>query len=229
VARSIGLILAMLFVAIGVAACGDAGDGSGGTSSPAAAATRTQPPAADVNDVTRAKRALVSLVDVPKGWREDDGTVTRLRCGSFDPYESATAVMRSKRLTHARSGVQERIALYADDAAARRGLTRLDSPTAAACLRREVRRRVSEEAGGPATPAELVRVDRLGPAAHARRYVSSSISSYGKVVGYIDAVHLRVGRAVGALVFVSGPTPPDESLYDDVVDAVSRRLQATLR
>lgn len=218
----------MLLVAIGVAACGDAGDGGGGANPPAAAATRTEQPAAEMGDVARAERALVSLVDVPEGWSEDDGTVTKLRCGSFDAYEGASAVVRSRRFTHDRSGVQERIALYPDDAAAVRGLRRLDSPTAAACLRSEVRRRVSQEAGGPASPAKLVRIDRLGPSAHARRYVSESVSSYGKVIGYIDAVHMRVGRAVAALVFVDGPAPPDEALYDEIVDVVSRRLQATL-
>jgi hypothetical protein len=74
----------------------------------------------------------------------------------------------------------------------------------------------------------VVRIERLGPAATARRYISSSVSSYGKVIGYIDAVHVRAGRAVAALVLVSGPTPPETDLYEHVVQLAPRRLQTTL-
>jgi hypothetical protein len=225
-----GVVLIMLLVAVGIAACGDAGDGGERS---VAATTRTQearaPPArASRSDLALAQGALVRLADLPDGWTEDRGTVTRLHCGAFHPFRGASALVRSTRLTQEHSGVQERIAVFPSAAIARRELVRLDSRTAAGCLRREVRRRVSEEAGGPAGPAELVRAERLGRGAQARRYVSTSVSSYGKVVGYIDAVHVLTGRALAALVFVSGPTPPDEALYDRVVKLVSRRLQTTL-
>jgi hypothetical protein len=227
-----GVVLIMLLVAVGIAACGDAGDDGGQTT---AATTRTQArappresPSGGGSDLTLAKRALVRLDDLPGGWTEDGGTVTRLRCGAFHPFLGASALVRSTRLTQDHSGVQERIAVFPSAAIARRELVRLDSRTAAGCLRREVRRRVSEEAGGPAGPAELVRAERLGPGAQARRYVSTSVSSYGKVVGYIDAVHVVAGRSLAALVFVSGPSPPDEALYERVVEIVSRRLQSTL-
>jgi len=220
----------LIVVAMPLAACGDAGDADDAATAVATtrAEARRAPPAAPVDDVARAESALVRLTDFPEGWSEQSGTVTRLRCGSFEPWAGASALVRSRRLTQDHAGVQERIALYPTEAAARTALRRLDSRTAADCLRRELRRHVSEESGGPATPARLVRLDRLGPHAHAKRYLSISVSNYGKVVGYIDAVHQRVGRTVAALVFVTGPAAPDEALYDRVVALVSRRLQTAL-
>jgi len=224
-----GVVLVMLLVATAVAACGDAGgDGDGGT----VATTQTQSAASrvseDVGDAALAKRALVRRSDLPKEWRVDGGTVTRLRCGDFQPFGGASLLVRSKRFTHEHLGVQERVALYATAEAARDALRRLDSRTGVDCLRRELRRHVREEAGGPARPARMVRVDRLGPTATARRYISSAISSYGLVIGYIDAVHVRVGRALAALVLVSGPTPPEEALYEHVVQLAPKRLETVL-
>jgi hypothetical protein len=231
--RSLGIVLVVLVAATAQAACGDAGDDgdAGGT---VAATTRTQaqprprPPAPPANDVARARRGLVSVADLPEGWSEQSGTVTRLNCGDFEPFAGATVLVRSRRLTAGNEGVQQRIALYRSPAAAARALRRLDSRPAAECLRRELRRRVSQESDGPAGPAQLVRAERLGPSSNARRYTSTSVGNYGKVVGYIDAVHARVGRALAALVVVSGPTPPNEDLYNRVVAIARRRLDATL-
>lgn len=228
--RSMGVVLVMLLVATAIVACGDTGDDRAGDS--AATTTRTQPPASrvseNVSDVALAKRALVRLADLPGGWTEDGHTVTRLQCGALQVFHGASALVRSKRMTQEHLGVQERVAVYATVAGARAALRRLDSPTAADCLRRELQRHVSDESGGPARPARLVRAERLGPTATARRYISASISSYGKVIGYIDAVHVRVGRALGALVLVSGPAPPEVDLYERVVQLAPKHLQATL-
>lgn len=237
VRRTLGLMSVALLVAAALAGCGSARD-AGGSGTVATARTRpssTRPAtttpartAAGEHDVARARDALVRLADLPDGWTEQAGAVTRLHCGSFEPFGRTSALVRSLRLTQEHAGVQERIALYPTAADARRALRRLDSRTAAGCLRRELRRHVSKESGGPAGPAQLVRAEPLGPGAQARRYVSTSVSSYGKVVGYIDAVHIRVGRALGALVLVTGPSPPDEKLYERVVAVVTRRLRTTL-
>lgn len=224
-ARWLGGVLVMLVVATMLAACGSDDDG-GAAAATARARPQTRPAVSpSANDVARAKRALVRLPDFPDGWSETGGSIRSIDCGGFQPFRGANTLVRSRRLTLEEAGVQERIAIYPTAVAARRALARLDSRRAARCLRRELRRRVSDEAGGPAGPAELVRFDRLGPAAHATRYVSTSVSSYGKVVGFIDAVHVREGHAVAALVFVSGPMPLDQALYDDVVAIVLRRLR----
>jgi len=220
----------MLLVAMAVTACGAASDDGGGRTV-ATSSTQTNAASsasADVSDVALAKRALVRRADLPGGWGMDSGTVTKLNCGRLQPFRGASALVRSRRMTQDHAGVQERVAVYPDVASARQALRRLDSSAAAVCLRRELQRRVSEEAGGPASPARLVRAERLGPTATARRYISSSISSYGKVIGYIDAVHVRIGRALGALVFVSGPAPPEVELYDHIVQLAPRRLQAVI-
>ncbi|HKG03496.1 MAG TPA: hypothetical protein VKB03_09960 [Conexibacter sp.] len=229
--RSIGVVLVMLLVAMAVAACGSAGDDGAGRTV-ATTTARTQPAPTDTSetasDVETAKRSLVRLADLPDGWSASGGTVTRLQCGTLQPFRGADALVRSKRLTYDHYGVQERVAIFPDEAAARAALRRLDSRIAAGCLRRELRRHVSEEAGGPASPARLVRAERMGPNSTTRRYISISVSSYGKVIGYIDAVHVRMGRALGALVFVSGPAPPEVPLYERIVEIAPRRLQATL-
>jgi len=231
VSRSIGVVLVLLRVAAAVAACGGARDDSAGTTA-AATPPRTQPAPSGTDvatsDVTIAERSLVRLADLPDGWSESGGTVTRLQCGTLQPFRGASALVRSKRLTYQHYGVQERVAVYPDQAAARAALRRLDSRIAAGCLRRELQRHVSEEAGGPASPARLVRAERTGPTATTRRYISVSVSSYGKVIGYIDAVHVRIGRALAALVFVSGPAPPEVPLYERIVQIAPRRLQTTL-
>lgn len=228
-----GVALVLLLVAMAVAACGGAGNDSAGTTV-ATTTTRTQPAPADTSadagtgDVALAEQALVRLADLPDGWTEGRGTVTRLQCGTLQPFRGASALVRSKRLTQDHYGVQERVAIYPDDAAARAALRRLDSRIAAGCLRRELRRHVSDEAGGPASPARLVRAERTGPNSTTRRYISTSVSSYGKVIGYIDAVHVRMGRALAALVFVSGPLPPEEPLYERIAQIAPQRLQAAL-
>jgi hypothetical protein len=227
-----GVVLVLLLVAMAVAACGGAGDDGAGTTVARTTTARTQPAPSGTSeaasDVTLATRSLVRLTDLPDGWSEDGGTVTRLQCGTLQPFRGASALVRSKRLTHDHYGVQERVAVYPNSAAARAALRRLDSRTAADCLRRELRRHVSEEAGGPASPARLVRAERMGQNSTTRRYISVSVSSYGKVIGYIDAVHVRMGRALAALVFVSGPTPPEVPLYERIVQIAPRRLQTTL-
>jgi hypothetical protein len=221
VSRALVIGLVMLAVATAIAACGDAGGADPRTVATPTAARA--PPSATETDRTRARNALIRLADMPHEWSEQAGNVTRLDCGRFHPFAGSTAIVRSPRLTLEHTGVQERIVLFRSDAAARRALRRLDSRRAAACLRRELRRHVSAEAEAPAGPAELARAERLGPAANARRYVSSSVGPFGKVVGQIDAVHERVGRAVVALVLVSSFDPLDEAVYEHVVTVVSRR------
>jgi len=223
--RSLAVVLMMLVVATTVAACGGAGDGD--DSSTVAATTSTTPPP-HMTDVARAKRALVSLADMPEGWREEEGNVTRLHCGGFKPFRGSSVLVTSLRLTQERVGLQERIALYPTAAAARRALARLDSKRGTECVRGELRRHVSEEAGALAEPAKLLRLDRLGPQAHAARYTSKSPSQYGIVSGYIDVVHARHGRALAALGLVTGPARIDEELYDHVVKLVLQRLATRL-
>jgi hypothetical protein len=225
VSRSLVVGLVMLVVATALTACGDAGRGD---PSRVATTTRAPPSTAEQSDQVRAQRALIRLADMPHEWSEQAGNVTQLNCGRFQPFTGSTALVRSRRLTLEHSGVQERIGLYSSVAAARRALQRLDSRRAATCLRRELRRHVSEEAEAPAGPAELVRAERLGPAANARRYMSTSVGPFGKVVGYIDAVHERVGRALVALVFVSSADPLDEALYEHAVAVVSRRAHSAV-
>lgn len=229
VRRVLGLVLVMLVAATAVAACGSAGGRDVGDR---ATRTRVQPQASRppaASAVMRAKRALVRLADMPDGWSEQKGDVARLDCGGFEPFAGADTLVRSPRLTWHHTGVQERIALYRSPAAAARALRRLDSDRAASCLRRELQRHVSAEAESPASPAELVRQERLTATSHATRYVSTAVGNFGKIVGVIDAVHVRAGRSLAALAIVSSPDPLDVELYDRIVGLVAHRLGETQR
>jgi len=221
VSRSLLVGLAMLVATTACAACGDARDGGAGRGT----VTAREAPA---TDLARARRALIRRADMPRAWITERGAITRLHCGRFQPFRGSTVLLASARITHEEVGVQERIGLYPTVGAAARALRRLDSRRAVACLRRELRRHVSDEAGSPAGPARLARAERLGPHAHARRYASRSVGPYGEVVGYIDDVHERVGRTVVALVLVSSFSPFDEALYERVVSLASRRVQTLL-
>ena len=94
------------------------------------------------------------------------------------------------------------------------------------CLHHDVRERVSAEAGGPARPLQLARVEALGEHGKAMRFTTIATSSYGVVDGYIDAVHLQAGRMLGALVIVSGLSVLDEDVYERAVGLFTRRLRA---
>jgi hypothetical protein len=105
---------------------------------------------------------------------------------------------------------------------------RLNSPQSTECLRRNARIRMSEQTEGPASRPRLIRVETVGRRARALRFVATAPSQLGLVEGLIDAVHVRVGRGIGALAIVSGPAPVGEALYDDLVAAFRRRLHGAL-
>ena len=220
------MLMAFVVAASAMVACGNVDDGSRGDR---AAVVRAPPsPSPRRDDAARAREALIRRPDMPKSWREQSGNVARLHCGTFDPFAGASAVVRSLRLTGGHAGVQERIALYRSAAAAAHALRGLDSARSVNCLRRELRRHVTAESGSPASPATLVREEPLGPTAHAKRYTSWSVGNFGRVVGFIDVVHARVGRALAALVVVSDSIPLDERLYDQIVALVRRRLHSAV-
>lgn len=227
--KSVGIVVVMLLVAAALVACGDAGNPAEDTTSAAgtAATAAAPPPAEHVGDRTLAVRALLRRDDFPDEWGEQRAPVTDLRCDSTDPFVGARALVGSKRITLDDVGVQETIAVFGSAAASRRAYARINSRAALGCLHRDVRRRVSREAEGPAKPLSLMRVDALGGTGKAMRYTTSATSSYGIVHGYIDAVHLRVGRMLGALVIVSGLSVLDEGVYEHAVSLFSRRLRAT--
>jgi hypothetical protein len=222
--RSAGIVLAMLLT-VAIAACGGAGSGDRST---AAAARGAKPASAAASDRALAARALVRLTDFPRTWEAEATPVTNLRCNGLDPFRGASVLLGTHRLTKEAVGVQETIAVFPTVATARRAYVRINSHAAMTCLRRDVRRRVTREAGGPAQPPRLVRIERVGADGIAKRFTSSAIAPYGPVTGYIDAVHLRARRSLAALVLVSGLAPTDEALYERVVQLMARRLRATL-
>jgi hypothetical protein len=224
---SVGIVL-VIFVAAMLSACGDAHDAGGHAATTATTTTKVaeRPPQARGSDGTLARQALVQLGDLPTGWGAQ-APVPQLRC-DVDPYAGAHAVARSPRLIVGNTGVQETVAVFRTAAASGRAFGRINAPASMGCLRRDARRQMAAEAEGVASPLELARVEQLGRWGRATRFTATAPSSIGIVSGSIDAVHLRVGRGLAALVIVSAFKPLRDELYERVVAVLSRRLRAEL-
>jgi len=176
---------------------------------------------------TRAElaRTLVRLDDLPSGWEEQRASGSILRCGSVRPFRAARRIVSSQRFQRENYGVQETVAVFRTAAASRAAMARLNARTATECLRRHVRRSMSEQLEAQASRPELVRIDSLDGGGRASRFTATTYTQAGPFQGYVDAVHLRVGRSVAALLLVAGPEPLSEELYDDVVAVAERRLR----
>lgn len=225
---SVGVVLVVLLLAGLLSACGDEHGSAGGAATGTTTAAATPAPRPPESARTIARAALVSLDDFPVGWGRADVPVPDVRCGDLNPYAGARAISGSQRILLDQTGVQETVAVFASDGASRRGFARINAPGAMRCLRQDVRREMSTEAGGQASPLQIARVERLGRWGRATRLSATAPSSIGQVTGSIDAVHMRVGRGLGALVIVSGLGPVDDALYARVLKLFSRRLHAAL-
>lgn len=222
------LILVVLLLAAPLSACGDEHTAASRPATGTTAATTSVQRTAHAPSSARAaaRMALVRLEDFPVGWGKVDVPVPDVRCGRTNPFAGARAISGSLRILREQIGVQETVAAFASDGASRRAFARINAPGAMRCLRQDVRQEMTAEAGGPASPLEVARVEPLGRWGKATRLSSTAPSSVGQITGSIDAVHLRAGHGLGALVIVSGLGPVDEELYERVVKLFSRRLRA---
>jgi hypothetical protein len=229
---SVGIVVLIMLAAV-LSACGDERHDASASaaSATAAATTATQPRSAapaQLGDRALARSALVRLDDFPGGWGLANVPPPDVRCGTTNPYRGARVVTSSKRIVQDQLGVQETVVLFDRADASGRAFARMNAPAAMRCLRQSVRRELSKEAGAQASPLEVARVDRPGRWERATRFSATAPSSIGEIRGSIDAVHLRVGRGLGALVIVSGIGPVEESLYDRVTRLFARRLDGVL-
>jgi len=223
--RLVASALGVLAAAAVVSACGsDRAASTHARTGPAARTTRSAPPARRATgDRGLAVAALVHLEDLPRGWGRQAPDRGEPRCRS-NPFGGARAHTSSDRFVLHNTSFQESVAVFGSTAASRRALKRLDAPRSIACLRRTMRDRVTEQAEAPASPPELMRQEALGGDGLAMRFQALAPSQVGVVSGVIDALHLRVGRGVGALAIVSGPTTVTEAEYEAIVAIFERRL-----
>jgi hypothetical protein len=178
------------------------------------------------DDRALAAAALLAPGDL-RGWSPHPAAAPDLRCASR-PFRTARAKATSDRFVREETVVQESVAVFRTTAASRRAFARLNSPASMGCLKRNVRRRMSEHVEGVVSRPQVVRVDASGPTIHAIRFASTAESQIGTVHGVIDAVHVRVGRGIGALLVVSGPALVTDEGYDAIVAAFRRRLDGAL-
>jgi hypothetical protein len=222
--------IALVALATGSAGCGEDRTTAADPEPPATSATTatTATPPDGLSDRALARRALLRLTDFPAGWVEQRQAVPDVRCGGVDPFGGATAVVGSGRMAHEDTGVQQTVSVFRTAAASRRAYALINSPEAMRCLRRDARQRVAIEAGGPAQPLELARIESLGRWGVAKRFSAQAAGPVGKVSGYIDVVHLRVGRGLAALVIVAGLQPLPDDLYARLEQTVEERLSGNL-
>jgi hypothetical protein len=188
----------------------------------------TAPPRAGARAL--AARALVRLSDMPGGWTAKRVSVPDFCCReAADPFAGARAVATSPRLLRGDNSLQATVGLFATTAAGRRAFARSNARPALACLRRNARQRMSDEAGSLATPLELLRLEETERWERAMRYAASADGPIGAIDGYIEVVHRRAGRALGAVVIVSTPTPIDDDVYERVVERFAGRLRTASR
>jgi len=191
--------------------------------------TRTPSTARQTTDATpraavTGRGALLRIGDLPTGWRDVPEQSPDLRCTDA-PFRGATTTESSDRLTFEAWNIQEVVARFRSDAASRQAFAHLNTPQALACLLHNVRRRIAEEQRSPATAPKMMRTEPLARDGRAFRFVSRTTREFGTVKSFIDAVHLRAGRRIAALLIVAGNKPLDEALYQDVVDRIGKRLR----
>lgn len=228
--RIVASSVVLLFATAVLCACGAAGSAGGRArpvAAPARAARQAAPPAGAESERAHVRSALVRLADLRTGWRAQRAFESDLRCRSR-PFRGARARVVSGRFVSDNASFEETVAIFHDAGESRRALARLDTRGSIACLARIARERMSEQAEGPASRPQLARTESIGADGRALRFVATAPSQVGVVHGVIDAVHLRAGRAVGALLVVSGPQVVSEDVYEGVVALFARRLHAAL-
>ncbi len=223
--------LATSIVGATVALCFLAGCGQehpSATHSGTAARTTARPTPVAHGDRALVASALVQRTDFSEQWEESSVPAPDLRCSSA-PFRTAASSAASHRLQLQDTTFQELVGVFGTPAASRAAYARLNSPASMACLRHNARVRMSERTEGEASRPELVRAEPVGRWGKAVRLRATGPSQVGVVHGTIDAVHVRVGRALGALMIVSGPAAVSETRYEQIVAAFTRRLHDALR
>lgn len=230
VSRIAASSVVLLIATAAVCACGAARPASSRTR-PVPAAARpvhhAPPPTGERGEQALVRSAFVRLADAGYGWREQQAFAPNLRCRS-GPFRGARARASSGRFVGDNASFEEIVAVFRDAGESRRALARLDARASIACLARTARERMTEQAEGTATRPQLERSEAIGADGMALRFVATAPSQFGIVHGVIDAVHMRAGRGVGALLIVSGPRVVSEDVYERVVALFSRRLRAAL-
>jgi hypothetical protein len=233
-ARWLTVLAALVAAGSLLAGCGDDGAATGAKSpsgTTQAARTKPAPTYSAPTDRASAKRALMTIEDLPPGWTKGEERYPEgLSCGSFKPLAEASETVHSGRLHQRYSDVQELIAIFPTEAAATEAYRQLNSKKAERCLLRTMHQRIMLHSGtdGIGLVIEPLRtdlVDDLGPSSRAVNYSTSFRSEVGVARQFVDVVRSKVGRSVAVLLVVSGFTFVD---YEQAASLIIRRQGGTL-
>lgn len=241
-AHCVVLMLTIVLVLVGCG--GDDEDSGGGTATterseaPSETDSREQPKVEA--DQRIGEKAELVLEDFPTGWQQadDEEDSERSECsGISDARDATSAQAFSPRFSRVENtSAENAVYVYADEAAATDAFAGLVSSETRRCLGEEIGELLGdEERAGPGGKVEVgepetsrVSIEPLGDEREAARITIPFQSQGIDVDVTIDAVFVRVGRGIAALVFVDVLSGFDEDLKAELTSKVVRRLSAGL-
>jgi hypothetical protein len=184
-------------------------------------------------DAQIARRAGLTLSDLPSGWRTRKPK-RLVDCPAFRAARgtaSASArspVFMSHDDTKELSGTVE---VYASRQAARGAFLRLTAPGSRSCVARTLRRTVPGMAGIRVRGVTdfVTRVDPLGDQQSGARFVVTVTYRHQRVPVYVDLLRVRAGRGIASELYVSSGAPLDGRLRYDLTALTARRLEQLQR
>ena len=183
-------------------------------------------------DAQIARRAGLTLSDLPSGWRTRKPK-RLVDCPAFRAARgtaSASArspVFMSHDDTKELSGTVE---VYASRQAARGAFLRLTAPGSRGCVARTLRRTVPGMAGIRVRGVTdfVTRVDPLGDEQAGSRFAVAYATARGQGVFYIDMLVVRAGRGIATESYTSDSAPLDGGLRYNLTALTARRLAGEL-
>lgn len=192
---------------IAVVGCGGGGSGEAG------------------DDQTLATDALITSDDFPAGTREETSVVSDAPCSPLPLMEGAQA-RESATFVVDTSSVQQVIGVFPAENEANTAFDSLASPGRRSCIRGTLRLYSSQQAEAGSTPKSLPPKSLdIGDEAHMMPFVIEQPTSPDL---HIDAVLVRVGRAVTDLLFLSQTGKTPIPFIEDSAENAADRLSAAL-
>jgi hypothetical protein len=221
-------VVLLLCFASGVAACGN----TGGISH-----IRQEPPPRSTHIETRAKSdepprsdrriahgALLSIGELGAGWRPTTARSGR-RCAATDAAWTRARATAVSTFGLDQNVLQQTVAVFADEQAARHHFVILGSIGARRCLYGELHRGIAATAGAHVDPVRTIRFEENEASRISAIRAAATVDSLvGLTSIYIDQIRAWTQRAVSVVLIIQVGSPVDEAVYDSLVARLKRRV-----
>lgn len=188
-----------------------------------------QPP----GDAQIARRAGLTLHDLPSGWRLLKPQ-RLIDCPAFRAARDSASASRRSQVFMSRDDLKElsgTIEVFASRDAARSAFLRLSVPGSRTCVAHALRHAVPRMAGVRLRGVSdfVTRVDPLGDQQSGARFVVTFTYRHRRVQVYVDLLRVRAGRGIASELYVSSGAPLDGRLRYDLTALTARRLERLQR